>query len=321
MKCNALILGCGNIGAGYDLKDDARVWTHAKAFSKIPAISFAVADAEPAKAKKIAALYGVKAVPVLPAAGYSNYQLVSITTPTNTHASFLEKLVQQKVPVVICEKPVAATLEELNRLSKIYKKGETKILVNYIRRFQRSYASLQQWINKKAGSSCTGINIKYQRGFLNNATHAFDLLEFLFNKPFLLTGFKVQKAVFDAFDYDPTVSGSCDFYGCPVTMIGIENAAYPIFEIELYFNTQKVVICHSGDDIRFYQLDKGTKKLVENSKLRKTGILAQYMMPVVQQALKMLNDKAQPDNFLPALELNKRAVKVISDIRKNKQHG
>lgn len=318
MNYSALILGCGNIGALYDLNEHAKVWTHARAFFRTPGIDFSVADADRKLAKKIADQYKVEYVDLVPAIDFSRYDIVSITTPTPTHFEYLKTLLNQKVSVIICEKPVAADKKELKELARLYRKAGSKVLVNYIRRFQPAYERLKKILKRQlALSACTGINIKYQKGLLNNGGHAFDLLEFLFDKPFCFDKFKKQHVVFDAFSYDPTVSGSCYFSGFPVTMLGVEKAVYPIFEIELFFSSMKIVVCHSGDEIRFYEYIKKEKVLMENTSLRLSNILSSYMLPVINKALKIIENKNEPDNFLQAVELNKKIVHVISNIRKS----
>jgi predicted dehydrogenase len=315
-KLTGLIIGCGNIGALYDLNDTEKVWTHAKAFSRTFGADFVVADSNQALANKVAKKYNVSAVELFKGFDFGKYGIVSITTPTPTHFEYLKLLLQQKVPVIICEKPVAAGKKELIELTRLYQKSESKVLVNYIRRFQPAYEKLRKALKKQLNPpGCKGINIKYQRGLLNNGGHAFDLLEFLFDKPFSFEKFRPQHFVFDAFPYDPTVSGSCFFEGCPVTILGVENASYPVFEIELFFPAGKIVICHSGDEVRFYEYRKG-KGLVENQKLRQSNILSRYMMPVLSKARRLFDKKEEADNFLQAVELNKKISHVISTIRK-----
>lgn len=318
MKYNALILGCGNIGASYDLNDEHRVWSHAKAFSKTRAIRFSVADTDAGKAESIARAYKVPVFEAGDDSDFRQFDIVVIATPTPTHAKWIRRLVEQKIPLIICEKPVASTQQELNALSNMYKKGQTKILVNYIRRFQPAYGQLKRYIGKlSARSDCKGINIKYQRGFVNNGSHAFDLLEFLFDKPFLMKGFHIEKAAFDAFGYDPTISGTCSFNKYPVTILGLENISYPVFEIEIFFSSQKIVICHSGDEIRVYTKKENSTATMEVQELRQTAILDRYMLPVVAHALKMVvNKKDIPDNFLQAVRLNKELLKIVSTINK-----
>ncbi|HEX7905936.1 MAG TPA: Gfo/Idh/MocA family oxidoreductase [Chitinophagaceae bacterium] len=317
MKYSALILGCGNIGALYDLDNPSKVWTHAKAFSKSSQIIFSVFDIDKKHAKKIASRYKVEITDLKEQVDFRKFDIVSITTPTPTHFGYLKTLLKQNIPLVICEKPIASDMSELNELTKLYKNAHSKVVVNYIRRFQPAYAELQHTIKKlSVKSPCTGINITYQRGLLNNGSHAFDILEFLFKKPFLFKNFALQNIKFDAFFYDPTVSGTCSYNGCPVMILGIEKAVYPIFEIELFFSTQKIVICNSGDELRFYEYDTKRRSLQENKTRRRSKILSRYMIPVTDKAIQMLKKKSRPDNFLQAVQLNKRIIKLIAELRK-----
>ncbi len=317
MSYSALIIGCGNIGAMYDLNMPEKVWTHAKAFSKTKDIRFSVADVDSRQAKKIATKYKTTVVDLTEKTDFRQFDIVSITSPTPTHYGWLKKMLEQNVPLIICEKPVAANGKELAELSRLYQRSNSKVLVNYIRRFQPAYEKLRlQLVNRKANKTCKGINIKYQRGFLNNGGHAFDLLEFLFDKPFMFEQFSTANAVYDAFAEDPTITGSCCYLGIPVSLLGIADAGYPLFELELFFDDGKIVICHSGDEIRYYNVDKQKKMLQENKKSRQVNILSKYMLCVIDKSMQLLKHKNEKDNFLQAVELNKRMVRIITATNK-----
>ena len=174
MAIKALIIGCGNIGALYDLNDPKKVWTHARAFSRTKGIDFVIADTDEKILKKISKQYDVPAVTLTDGFDYSGFDIVSITTPTPTHFGYLQRLMKQNVPVVICEKPVAASVDELNILIQQHDQSASRVLVNYIRRFQPAYSVLKKRLSEiLKKDSCIGIIIKYQRGFLNNGGHAF----------------------------------------------------------------------------------------------------------------------------------------------------
>jgi predicted dehydrogenase len=238
------------------------------------------------------------------------FDLVSITSPTVTHFNLLKKLMKIKTPVIICEKPVSADVHELDQLMSLYNQGQSRILVNYIRRFQPAFEELKnlllKWDNETGLKS---IIIKYQRGFLNNASHAIDLLEFLFNEPFLLKDFKISDKQFDSFDFDATLTASCTYKNQPVSFAGVAGADYAIFEIELFYSSSKIVICHSGNDIRYYKRTV-EKQLSEETSLRKENTLKQYMIPVVNKAIALMKNNAA-DNFLSSAEMNKRILKAV----------
>jgi len=243
LTVKVLILGCGNIGAGYDLHQDKLIQTHAKAFSKHKNIELTVADADKQKAAIIAKHYRARVID-LDQIDFQEFSIVSIATPTSTHFSYLSQLLKLNVPVVICEKPVASGLKELSDLRRKYSKSKAKIVVNYMRRFLPGSVLLKkriQQIRKKESPS--QITIKYNRGLLNNATHALDLLEFLFDAEFKFEKFALQSLMPGAFDGDPTVVGTCRFEKAIVLFAGTKD---PVFEIELLFEKYKIVIGDRG---------------------------------------------------------------------------
>lgn len=310
----ALLIGCGNIGAGYDLSDDTKVWTHAKAYSHFNEIDLSVFDADSVKAQQVADKYAAKLLADLPKDDFAQYDIVSLTTPTTTHFDYLQNLIIQNVPVIICEKPVVSASNQVESLVEVYKSSKSKVLVNYVRRFQDGYKTAKQkLIELSRQQSLKNINIKYKRGFLNNASHGLDLLEFFFEQSFTLEGSKFSSVQFDAFDYDPTLVGSCNYMNCPVSFIGVTHTAYAVFEIELFFSSAKVVICHSGSDIRYYYDNEGT--LQEHLAERQTGLLNTYMLPVVKHAIGLLTKQEEQDNFTTALRLNKEILTIIEPLK------
>jgi hypothetical protein len=314
VKAKALLIGCGNIGAGYDLADPLKVWTHAKAYHKRH-IDFTVYDANGETAKKIADHYKADYLIDLNNDDIKDFNVVNITTPTSTHYEYLERLIQLKIPVLICEKPVVSTSEQAEMLRNLYANGSSKILVNYIRRFQPEYKEAKNRLkNVDRNDNPESIIIKYKRGFLNNASHAVDLLEFLFETPFSFQNFSVSDFVYDVFDNDPTLSGSCNFLNVPVYFIGITGTSYPIFEIEIFNKNSKVVICHSGNEIRYY-IKNDKEELKEDILFRQENILTTYMLPVIDQALECLVNPLSEDNFLSSLELNKKMLHIIDTLK------
>lgn len=310
----ALLIGCGNIGAGYDLHDDTKVWTHAKAYSQFNEIELSVFDADIVKAKETAGKYAARHLEELPHEDFAQYDMVSLTTPTTTHFEYLQNLLSQNVPVIICEKPAVSSSDQVDPLIDLYKSSKSKVIVNYIRRFQDGYKTAKQKLNELCQQqSVESISIKYKRGFLNNASHALDLLEFFFEQPFTLDGSKFSSVQFDAFDYDPTLAGSGNYMNCPVNFIGVAHTAYAIFEMELFFSSAKVVICHSGNEIRYYYEHAGN--LQENLAERQTSLLNTYMLPVVKQAVNLLTKQEEQDNFIPALRLNKEILRIIEPLK------
>jgi predicted dehydrogenase len=316
VKHKALVIGCGRIGAGYDLDKPGLVWTHAKAYSLIDDLELAVTDIDPGKANEVSIVYHAKVVNESDKEVYKDFDLISISTPTPVHFEYLKKILNYRPPVIICEKPVVNSLKQVDEVLHLYKSSGSKVLVNYMRRFQPAYKVLKERLKKNyRQDSLKEIVIKYKRGFLNNASHAVDLLEYLFDEPFDFKNFHTQKWEFDSFEYDPTLTGTCLYMDQPVSFAGVCDAQYPLFDIEIFYSDAKIVICRSGNEIRYYSMNDGDD-LEEDQGKRQTDILDTYMIPVINEALDLVNKKENNDNFMQALMINKRMLEIIEPLKK-----
>ena len=298
MSYKALLIGCGNIGAGYDFDTDA-VLTHAKAYSLDKEFRFTVYDRDEALAAKVAAKYGVERLGEVSDGQLAQFDIVSICTPTVTHFEYLSRAINLNIPLVICEKPVAYDEDELKKIAGIYNSGKTKVLVNYIRRFQPGFISLKENVKEiLAGERLTNVAIRYQRGFVNNASHAFDLVGFLAGKEIQLDNIHTKNKVFDAFPADPTLTLTADWQGANFAAVGLSNVKFSLFEIDLYFEYHKIAIREAGNIIEVYKAEKGDNffKPLEKKSIQ-TNCLQDYMKPVMDAAKRVLAGE-QADNFM-----------------------
>jgi predicted dehydrogenase len=176
----ALLIGCGNIGAMYDW-DNEQVLTHAKAFSKIDEFEVDYFDINNQQSSMVASRYNGNIIFDLDKAFENDfYDIISICTPTSSHYNLLHKALRGKIPVIICEKPISTIKNEIDELITLYGVSESKVLINYIRRFQLSYQKLKNIIAiLQKSDELSSVSIRYQRGFINNCSHALDLLQFL----------------------------------------------------------------------------------------------------------------------------------------------
>jgi len=307
----ALLIGCGNIGAGYDFDTDA-VLTHAKAYSLDSDFTFDVYDRDEALAAKVASKYWVERLDEVSDSVLSQYDIVSICTPTATHFDYLSRAINLGIPLVICEKPVAYDEEELKKITGIYNSGKTKVLVNYIRRFQPGFISLKEIVKKiQAEETLTNVAIRYQRGFVNNASHAFDLVGFLTGKEIKLENIHTTNKITDAFPTDATLTLTANWAGTNFVAVGLSNVKFSLFEIDLFFEYHKISIRDAGNIIEVYKAEKGETffKPLERQSIE-TSCLKDYMKPVMDAAKRMLNG-AQEDNFMAGVKLASNMLKLI----------
>jgi predicted dehydrogenase len=310
----ALIIGCGNIGAMYDF-DSKSVLTYAKAFHLDPEIEFEVYDINPIASEKIATKYDVQTVLQITTDTLLNYDIVAICTPTGTHHEYLSTMLERGgVQLVICEKPVDSSRNRLNPLLELYAQSETKVMVNFFRRFQpgtlRLKAKIESFLQKE---KCTNIIISYQRGFHNSASHAIDLLEFLFNSLIDFNEMKINHRTFDEFETDPTVSASCNWNGTNLQFIGLAQVEFSHFEIAIYFPKKALFLKDGGNSIEEYVVPFKSGNFYPKLVLHEcqAGILDNYMTNVVSHAKGLLKVKGSHDNFQESVHVSERVLKLL----------
>lgn len=310
----ALLIGCGNIGALYDL-ETSDVFTHAKAYSKNTMFQFVVYDPDIEQAKKIADKYGVVQIVDITEINFLDYDCVSICSPTITHVHFLKMAFEANVKVIICEKPISVDENELNEILNLYSNSNSKVIVNYIRRFQPSFIDLKVLVEEiLLKEKLVNINITYQKGFLNNASHAFDLLQFLFSQNLVLKDVKITNKDFDFFKNDPTLSLSANWNNVLVNVTGLTNISFTIFELELFFNSSRIKITDSGKNITAYAIPDSQPfllPLIIDEKNSKSDCIKDYMEFVITKAQSILLKNENSDNFMDSISLNKEMIKYI----------
>lgn len=312
----ALLAGCGNIGAMYDWNND-HVLTHAKAFYASGLVETAYFDVNKKQAAKVAERYKGRIIEDFDKElDNTRFDIFSICAPTSLHFKLLCKAFQNRIPLIICEKPVSTELEELELLANLYADSGSKVLVNYIRRFQPSFHKLKNYIAAIPETELlTNVSIRYQRGFINNCSHAFDLLQFLFQKPFAPADFIINRKDFDHFQNDPTVSGYCEWLGANMSILGLQNVSFSHFEIDLYFKHRKVQIRDAGNQISFFtaiESEPNYSPLVIDDSMTMQHSIEDYMIPVVVKAISILENQSG-DNFIEAVELNKTILNILKN--------
>ena len=162
-------------------------------------------------------------------------------------------------------------------------------------------------INLLTKEELTNISIRYQRGFINNCSHAFDLISFLTSFKVKLAEIKKHNIVYDHFEYDPTISIMATWNTANLNVLGLSNVQFSHFEIDLFFKTVKVAILESGKVINISESKvegRVLNPLKFNEQLSHVNCLKDYMLNVVNRVYEMYNNERIEDNFLDSLDLN-----------------
>ena len=132
------LIGCGNIGAG----------GHLPAYARIPEAELvAVCDAVEKRARAAAEQSGATA--------YTDYrqllerediEMVDLCVPTYLHAQMAIEAAQA-AKHVLCEKPMAHTLEAAKAMIKAARGNGVRLMVGQVRRFDHRYVSIKEQLD------------------------------------------------------------------------------------------------------------------------------------------------------------------------------
>lgn len=181
-KLNAAVIGCGSWGRN-----------HARVYSELPNVNLvAVADTAPAAANEVAEKYRAK--PYTESAKLledPDIQLVSICTPTVTHARLALQAIEHGKHVLV-EKPMTNTVEEAKKLIKASKKRGVTLTVGFVERFN---PAVQEAYRRIAKGEIGGVILAHTRrvsqrplrigdvGVIKDlAIHDIDITSILFNE-------------------------------------------------------------------------------------------------------------------------------------------
>lgn len=182
-KFSSIVIGLGQMGQGYDYDhpDSSRILTHATGFLYHEYYEL-IAGVDPGlnERQRFEKKFGRPAYPnIQTLLSKHRPEIISICVPTNYHFQVFKEVITCRPAAVICEKPIADSLDDAMNMKAMADKANCTLLVNYMRRFEPGVLRLKEIIEKgEAGDILKGV-VFYSKGFLNNGSHFIDLLLFL----------------------------------------------------------------------------------------------------------------------------------------------
>lgn len=186
-KLTAAVVGLGNIGLGYDLlhgKD--YVQTHTKAY--LNHRGFQLLFGVDPDAGKRSAFKRYSRKPSYASLNealkdFPSVDVLSLCVGPQHRAPLWDAAGQIRPKVLVLEKPLAKDLSEGKRIVSWASKNKISLCVNYFRRFETPSYLLKSWFKKKRWGRLVGVDIRYNGGFYNNASHYIDLMRLMFATP------------------------------------------------------------------------------------------------------------------------------------------
>ncbi|MDR1626167.1 MAG: Gfo/Idh/MocA family oxidoreductase [Spirochaetia bacterium] len=250
-KIRCAIVGLGRIGS--ILEDDAlreKPCTHAGAIAGLGACVLAGgADTDPRRRKLFAERWNCRAV-------YADAEemlqslrpdILHIATHPDSHYHYARLAAKHAVPVAVCEKPLADTLEDARKIARLHEDGKIAILTNHERRYSADYIQARSRIGSGRLGELLSVTAKLYFGktrapgsqLLHDGTHLADAIAFLAG------GYLEKQQVYGNPDKKTgTVFISARVRGSGVPVL-IESGAqrdYLAFEIDLAFSAGRLRI-------------------------------------------------------------------------------
>ena len=242
------IIGCGGIAGDYDRGTrKGYVSTHVKAYLLEKRTRLvAVADIDPEKAKdfsrywKIKNFYG-EAPRMLEK---EKPEIVSICTPDETHMDILSLCLKYPgIKAVWCEKPIAGPSGSAEDIVKKCTSLGVKLAINYQRRWDERCQKIKQIIESGELGKIQKAVIFYGKGVNRSGSHGIDLFSFWLED---LSKPRVFNSFFDYDKEDLTLDARFECGGVPVYLIGTDERAYSLFEIQIFGTLGRIIVKRGG---------------------------------------------------------------------------
>ena len=263
---NALIVGCGSIGACkpdlYDFRDRTPALTHAHAMRKhswIQEIGFVDVDFN--KARQAACKWKGTAFETL-ADGLDKLRpsLVTIAVPTEEHYQVYQAALDlsENQAMIILEKPVGVNLQEAEGIERLANHYGNLTMVNYSRNYLPAYRGLKADLLEGRYGEIQSCRLLYGRGLYREASHFLALAVEWFGM--LLS----SQAIFGSEIYDLGKTGSTPdfstgavlvFQKCPLVYLQpVDGRDFSIFEIEIITSKSILRLVEHGKYLYQYPL-------------------------------------------------------------------
>ena len=185
----AAVIGCGSVGSHIEdslLKTSIRMglpYGHAAALRAVPRVALtAGADSDAERRRAFAERWHLS-----PGQVYADYremlareqiEVVSIATPTPSHAEVALVAVEAGVRAIFLEKPIASNLGDAQRVIAACAKAGVPLAVNHSRRGDPVYRKAKQLIDEGAIGQLHSMVAHFAGHLMVTGSHALDVLNY-----------------------------------------------------------------------------------------------------------------------------------------------
>lgn len=248
-KLNVMIIGCGNIAGGYDMKlPQNLIRTHAGAYKASGKFNLlACVDSNPSALSEFQNYWNIE----YSASNIEDLKfligkidVISICTPSEIHYEIFNACIPFKPKMFFCEKPLSTSLNDSIDMVNFCKRKGILLCVNYTRRWDPSVIELQKELSNSTLGKIRSIVGHYNKGLFNNGGHMIHLLDYLFGP---LNIVKVGRVIHDFFEQDPSIEVLMNSGNGDPIFLGLGHAGdYSFFELQIITENGVIVMENGG---------------------------------------------------------------------------
>ncbi|MBK5968579.1 MULTISPECIES: Gfo/Idh/MocA family protein [Thiorhodovibrio] len=110
-------------------------------------------------------------------------ELLSICAYATERCEMVVAATEGGVRGIWCEKAMATSLEEADRMARALDASETQMIVAFTRRWSPAYATVRDWLAAGRIGALESVNVHFASNLLHTGTHAFDVLRLWCGEP------------------------------------------------------------------------------------------------------------------------------------------
>lgn len=258
-RYNAGIIGCGNIGSGYDERKSRAVYTHAGMYRSLKYFKLVcAADIDPVRLEEFGRYWQIKNL-------YQDYRkllknesldILSLATPDETHCRIILDILKLNPPrMIFTEKPLASDTESARKIYLECRKKNVKLVIDYVRRWDKNHQRVQEFIREGGLGKIKSVIGYYVRGLRHNGCQMINLVQFFFGR--ITHAQAVGEYGKGSIIGDPSLNARfITEKGIPVNIVALDQDRYSfsIFELDIFSTAGRLRLTDNGSHIKFYKV-------------------------------------------------------------------
>jgi predicted dehydrogenase len=305
-KYRAAVIGCGRIGMRHETEEKRlKPATHVGAWINHPDVELiAVADKDP-ESLQIAREHAYcerlfdDGIRLLEETRPNIVSIATMDDGKHNHFEFVRAAAKNEVRAIVCEKPLADSIEIGEQMVHVCKQVGVMLFVNHIRRFDPALQRVREEIASGSLGKVYQVSGWYAIGLYHMGTHLIDFLHFLFGNTEWVSGatnFEVKAAV----EGDNCVDALMRLpESVTATIQSVSVNKYSMFEVRILGEKGEIFIRDLGNTIertpvrpsriydRFFELDPALRE-------REVSTEMSYFASLARHVVDCLNGRSTP---------------------------